>query len=724
MKKTWLLALLVGFSALSVSCTDDAGKSSSDDDITLPGVEDVTYALTCTNPSDCKLSLNQKESGIVFMQLNKTVDAGAPEAATGVNVSVAKEGSLFSLQGQTENSVVLVSDTTGMVALLITAGEQVGTDTLTYESGSETVKFPPVTVEVTVKEAQPDPDPDPDPDDKTTIDVTYSGTLTYGGEAAFDSGEVFLVEGKKCAEIAPTGLSASEIAKISASKLVASTDIDVLESAYDIEATELKNNAPTYAAVARVKSDGAFKAYGCIDDVTRDRNEFTIGLEDAFNDSSIDPGEETTLRYDGTYRLRSQFNALSLLPHAPKAEGQTVVLFKDMLAGDWIEFALDFLSNPEKEITSIISEQLLPLLLQGDWLKKLLTSAGLNMLTPELIQYCFESFGVNKIIEDLLKELTGQLSWWDTATSAVSMVNDLATNFTLDGSFVINSPSLDENEKISGIGHSYDSLLYNNAAFDKCYIGSDSGEKTKDGKQICAIPLSQLNTSASVRGTFTATFSGEYTLADVKDGKDAADVSPHALQLAYGKLIYEVLMQTVPLFIKPENGAPAPESLGRVLEYYIGYGLTTLWNKDEAHADNQITSSYCAAIGDYVLKLLEEKGASIYEVVNDFGAASITLACDQGVKALDKLINTQLEKLTVSNDKISFSSNDCKVFYTERSASATSTVWELSSFGQAQQWGDDTDNRCKWNVSVTTNEGESAKQKTIEGKYWAERVPD
>ena len=86
--------------------------------------------------------------------------------------------------------------------------------------------------------------------------------------------------------------------------------------------------------------------------------------------------------------------------------------------------------------------------------------------------------------------------------------------------------------------------------------------------------------------------------------------------------------------------------------------------------------------------------------------------CDQGVKALDKLINTQLDKLTVSNEKVSFTSNDCIITYTP--SQSTPTVSALTSFGQKQVWGATTDNRCKWSVSV-------AEGKTVEGKFWAER---
>ena len=49
MKKTWLLALLVGFSALSVSCSDDAGDESNRGEQDQPQ-GDATYALTCVNP--------------------------------------------------------------------------------------------------------------------------------------------------------------------------------------------------------------------------------------------------------------------------------------------------------------------------------------------------------------------------------------------------------------------------------------------------------------------------------------------------------------------------------------------------------------------------------------------------------------------------------------------------------------------------------------------------
>lgn len=722
MKKTWLLALLVGFSALSVSCSDDAGDESNRGEQDQPQ-GDATYALTCVNP-DCKMSLEQGKTGIVIMKIAKTVGTEAPVAASGVNISVAKTDSLVKLQAQDSTSVELVSDTSGMVTLIVTAdAEKEGVEALTFASKTDGISFEPVKFEVTVVKAtvaEPD-NPNPGGDnpgqegEKKTVDVDYKGKLTYAGEIeAFSNGEVFLLEGKTCAQVAPTGMSASEIAKISASNAPsASADSDVLTHEYGIKVTEIEEDIKTYAAVARVKANDVFAAYGCTDGVMRDKADFTVALEDAFNDVTPEPTPETTVRYDGNYRLRSQFNALTLLPHADKVDGKPV-LFKDMLAGDWIEFALDFLSNPEKEITSIISDQLVPLLLQGDWLKKLLTQLGFggvaDSITPELIQTLINSFGINTIIENLLKELTGQLPWWGTATDAVKMVDDLATNFTLDGQFVINTADLDENGKIAGIGHSYDALLYNNAAFDKCYVGSDSNEKTTDGKTICRIPLASLDTNSSVRGTFTASFD-----APAATGAEPpkSDIASHTLQLAYGKLIYATLLQTIPMFIKPEDGAEVPNTLGRVLEYYIGYGLKTLWNKDEAHKDNLVTKSYCGGISEYVMKLLEEKAQSVHKIIAGVGGESLLTAfCGQGVAALDKLIDTQLDKLTVSNEKVSFTSQDCIITYTP--SQSTPTVSALTSFGQKQVWGATTDNRCTWRVSV-------ADGKYVDGKFWAER---
>lgn len=714
MKKTWLLALLVGFSALSVSCSDDAGDESNRGEQDQPQ-GDATYALTCVNP-DCKMSLEQGKTGIVIMKIAKTVGTEAPVAASGVNISVAKTDSLVKLQAQDSTSVELVSDTSGMVTLLVTAdAEKEGVEALTFASKTDGISFEPVKFEVTVVKATvAEPDKPGQDGKETTIDVEYKGKLTYAGEIEeFSNGEVFLLEGKTCAQVAPTGMSDTEIGDIKASELSAKADSDVLIHEYGIKVTEIEEDIKTYAAVARVKTNDVFAAYGCTDGVMRDNVEFTVALEDAFNDvTPPTPDPETTVRYDGNYRLRSQFNALTLLPHANKVDGKPV-LFKDMLAGDWIQFALDFLSNPEKEIMSIISDQLVPLLFQGDWLKKLLIQLKLesfaNIITPDFIQNLIESFGIDTIIENLLKELTGQLPWWGTATDAVEMVKDLATNFTLDGQFVINTVDLDENGKIAGIGHSYDALLYNNAAFDECYVGSPTNEKTADGKTICRIPLTSRDTNSSVRGTFTASFNKS---AETDPLPTKSDIASHTLQLAYGKLIYATLLQTIPMFIKPEDGE-VPKTLGRVLEYYIGYGLKTLWNKDEAHKDNPVTKSYCGGISEYVMKLLEEKAQSVHQILTKVGGEGLlTPLCGKGVEALDKLIDTQLDKLTVSNEKVSFTSQDCIITYTP--SQSTPTVSALTSFGQKQVWGATTDNRCTWRVSV-------ADGKYVDGKFWAER---
>ena len=167
------------------------------------------------------------------------------------------------------------------------------------------------------------------------------------------------------------------------------------------------------------------------------------------------------------------------------------------------------------------------------------------------------------------------------------------------------------------------------------------------------------------------------------------------------------------MFIKPEDGAEVPNTLGRVLEYYIGYGLKTLWNKDEAHKGNLVTKSYCGGISEYVMKLLEEKVQSVHQILTKVGGEVVLTAfCGQGVAALDKLIDTQLDKLTVSNEKVSFTSQDCIITYTP--SQSTPTVSALTSFGQKQVWGATTDNRCTWRVSV-------ADGKYVDGKFWAER---
>ena len=152
MKKTWLLALLVGFSALSVSCSDDAGDESNRGEQDQPQ-GDATYALTCVNP-DCKMSLEQGKTGIVIMKIAKTVGTEAPVAASGVNISVAKTDSLVKLQAQDSTSVELVSDTSGMVTLIVTAdAEKEGVEALTFASKTDGISFEPVKFEVTVVKA-------------------------------------------------------------------------------------------------------------------------------------------------------------------------------------------------------------------------------------------------------------------------------------------------------------------------------------------------------------------------------------------------------------------------------------------------------------------------------------------------------------------------------------------------------------------------------------------
>lgn len=724
MKKTWILALLVGFSAMSLSCSDDAGDKSKDE----PQEQTLTYALSCVSPSSCKLELEEGQQAVITVQLKSKDATGTEMAAANAAVSVVSDNAtLFSMQNQAGANLAMTTDTMGLTAVLIKAGDDAGTGKMTFSVTTEGITVDPLAVEIVVTK-KPEPEPEPTPTEK---DVAYTIKLAYVGDAEINSAEAFMVAGKTCAAYAPTGLTAEQVAAIAKTSLIDSKIDDPVNAEYKITTKETEE--VRYAVIARAKSGSAYIAYGCEDGVSQSNSTVTVDLDDVLlgpggdePDVPVIPDDpELTYNYSGKYTLRSQYNALSLLPHADKPESG-VVLFKDMEVGDWIEFSLDFLSVPEKEINSVLTDQLMPLLLNADWLKNLISKVvpGLeSILTPEMIQMLYQQFQIDKVITDLLKQLTGQVEWWGTATSIVKIINDLATNFTMEGSFYIATTELDANNKIAGIGHRYNSLIYNNGAFEKCVIGSKTEEHDADGNTLCRVSLAQLDAdSSSINGAFTAQFSNPAQNAPEK--MQSVDILTHSMQLNYGKLIYAALMEVVPQFIKPENGAPVPQTLAGILEYYVGYGLKELWNKD--NPEDPITSSSCTAVGDYVFKLANQKlPDSLKSILTMFGASAITLACTTGVNSLDKLINEQIEKLSVSSDKVTFSSNSCAIAFDDGVTMPSGNImYNLAVFGQEQAWGSSAkDNRCDWNISITTtNKDGEQKMNTIKGKYWAERI--
>lgn len=730
-KKFWLAAILVGLSGGFVSCSDDAGKEGEAEE------HQLSYSLVCVSPSTCALEIPANAKGLVTVQLKSSTQDGVENVVSDAVVVASSSSTLFTMQDVTESTLNLKTDASGMVAVLIGAGSEPGVGTIVF-STSESNVASPLTFTITVKEEKQE-DPIVEPDEPTK--ASYNVRMRYAGAQDLVVADAYLVPGRTCSEIAPSGLSAAEIKAIPVGEYGKVAIVDeggIGAVSIDIEIEEREETV--YAAVARAKASSAYSAYGCKDNVGGSVTSVVVDLDDAFVDpdnpdnpdnpdqpDQPDP-EDLGIGYNGSFYLRSSFNALTLLPHADVEEGK-ILMFKDMLAGDWIEFTLRFLSNPEKELPSILTEQLLPLLIEADWLQSLIEKAFpsmAGMITPEFVATLVKSLGLETVITNLLEELTGNLPWWDTATSVVKIVNDIATNFTLEGNIVIAS-TVPTNDVITGVGHSYHSLMYNTGGFETCFIGLDAGEVDADGNKICRIKLSELDPEgSSVKGAFSAKFEGptKFGSTDV-DIYQQVDISRHSLNLAYGRLIYAVLMDSLPMFIKPEDGTVVPSTLGGVLEYYVGLGLLALWNNAESHAENPITGSGCSAVGNYVMALLNEKVSSIGNILETIGGpALITSLCTTGVKSLDTMIENQLDKLSVSSDKVTFSSADCPVNYTMTSDKKTVG---LSYFGSEQVWGSSaSDKRCTWDMSITTGTDEdgSVKTNTIKGRFWAERTLD
>ena len=102
----------------------------------------------------------------------------------------------------------------------------------------------------------------------------------------------------------------------------------------------------------------------------------------------------------------------------------------------------------------------------------------------------------------------------------------------------------------------------------------------------------------------------------------------------------------------------------------------------------------------------------------------ITSICNTGVSAIDNLIDTQLDKLSVSSDAVTFSSEKCNVRYV---TDDHDTPTNIAYFGvEEHKWGSTVTEKdlCKWKVSITSKstdeEGnETSTVRVIDGKFWA-----
>ena len=611
----------------------------------------------------------------------------------------------------------------GKVTLRVQAGENAGNGTIVFTvDPSLNLTMAPgydsITCSVTVKEPaqivipdpiiDPEPEPEPDPVDEKK-DYDYTVEMTYGGSADLSMVEALVFVGKTCDELN----SELTLEKVGDLKGDAEKNASLLKKKVEdisLKFTFEETDAVDYAVVGRAVEGKEYVAAGCIDGMNRDNSDVIVVLTDLYEPPELD--------YSGKFALTSQFNALSLLPHAD-VEG--TVLFKDMLLGDWIQFALNFLSNPEEGIVNVIKEQVLPLLLNTDFIRNLIEKYLGITLTEESTEGLIDiidKLGLTKLIEDNLSALTGQLDWWSTATGAVEIVNNLATNFTLYGNFTSDNNKLNDQNILEGIQHNYSSLLYHNGNFTDCKLGKAFSKDAK-GKTICEVSISTLDKSHSVSGSFDATFS------EITDAAGLVQIHEHSLQLAYGKIIYAALVQILPKFIA--NMPNDTDSLGKIVAYFIGDLLVNLNNKKANDGEEGYTTIEgavgCDAIGKSLANLLKNVPA-IGNYIDLVGAATITSLCNTGIGALDGLIDTQLGKLSVSSEAVTFSSENCNVRYVTDDHDNPSNI---AYFGvDEHKWGSKVTEKdlCKWKVSITTKStdgdgNETSKVSVIDGKFWA-----
>ncbi|MCL2326173.1 MAG: hypothetical protein FWC40_06745 [Proteobacteria bacterium] len=707
-RKTWLVAALMCMASASfVACKDDAGSNIK--------IDADEYHLACAAPSNCELQLKEGQAGKVRIQFSSRKD-DMTNVVDKAALYVSTNSDLFTIQDGSSSTVTLVTNELGQAELNIVAKAEVEGEGQITVAVAEAYKADSIAFTIRVsKDGVIIVDP-------TEVDLDFKIKMTYEGGADLQSAEAMLFKSKSCADLVWSGMTSEEVANKISGAMSTTGFLDIPGTIemkdFALKAKEKESEALSYAVVGRAREGRTHVAYGCIDGLSRSQLMGTIELGDAQITEIIDPLDPVDVNYAGRYNLTSSFDALSLLPKAPGIAAGKLPPFSAMLVGDWISWTLDFLADPEGMLPNILTQQILPLLLEAQWFSSIVQSLipGLGgILTPEVVDMMLETFGIKQVLTDMLSQLTGQIEWWDDATSIVSIINQITKSFTLAGNFHIAAAEPNEAGMISGIGHNYDTLLYHNGSFQNCLIGSKYGNDNK-GALICSVALKTLSDSSStISGAYTAAFTG--CVDEV--GCSAATINSHSLQMAYGKLIYGVIMQVLPAIIQTE-GAGNIKSIGTLLEYYIGEGMVAYWNRT-ATGSNVITGKHsCSAIAAVLAKTLQNALGGAMGIIVTMFANEATLAplCTTGINAIDGMIDTQISKLTATSNAVAFSSSSpCQLHY--RNVSTTSRV--LASFGDTYVWGESTDKRCGWTMSIRINESTI---QSVQGKFFAVRQGD
>jgi len=728
---------------LSASALAFAGCNDS---TSVSDVEDnLQYHMVCSSPASCELTMETNQQGnvsVVLSSINlKDYSAGYVADA---NVQAQLTGTTVSIMDGSSTTANIKSNSAGIATLAISSGAVEGDSKISFTATD--FETEPALREFTIHVVKPQVVP-PTPTEKN---VNYSAIIAYyGPQEGFTYVEAFAVPNGNCSKLLTSEMTAKDVAALKPTQIIGSQNVSGDISGQKVSFEAVETTPVNYAVISRAKIGDEYAAYGCVNGLNAENFMVTVVLDDVFIETPVDPCEldpslpecQTTpvdpceadptlpecqepvdleYSYSGNFTLTSQFNALSLLPSA--SENGETPLFKDMLAGDWIQFVLNFLSHPEDELANVLTQQVLKPLSQAEWLTGLISKIpdigpviAVMLETMDLDQL-LEQFGIKQVISDYLKQLTGQISWWDEATGGVQIANELATNFTLYGKFTMSSADLGEDGKLAGNKHSYSSVLYHNGTFDKCLVGKDFGTDI-NGSKICEIPISTLDKDASsVTGTFTAKF------GEIAADKGTVDVLSHNLNLAYGKLIYAALLQIMPYVMNTGDGVKI-DSIGDILAYYIGLGAVALYNK--SNSDNPIEGvAGCDAVGKVLVQAITDKlagqDASAFATFLSFILQPGTVAglCSMGIGALDNMLDKQLDKLSVSSDKITFSTpadKACTVAF-----AGEPPYKKLAYFGMSDyKWGMDpkVDERCTWNVEIKAREG--VEPRKINGRFYA-----
>ena len=785
-KKLWFASLCCVAGLSFAACSNESGKYTEEEEnnqnqnaecetsykMTLSG------AVNCNDSGICKMTYEDGGMNSIMIALSATskesVDSNGNACPNGpaknVKVSISSDEAI-SINDDGNNTSMETNDSFGTAVFTVAPGEAENSAVITISTDKDHGSLSQ-SIFVTIP-TQVEPKPQ-------TVDLSIK--LAYSGNQALTSSDVLLFKDKTCAEILASSndpLTRGEVLGLqktaSNSKADYSSEVNGASFSFSYGVEEMEG--VTFAVVGRGAEGSAFVAYGCTDGLSADKTSVNVVLKDAmssqdehdllceskdcslvtkntdenylfcFTNGCIDEIPTVNGVYTGIYRLQSQFNALSLLPHSGTND------FTTMLAGDWIQWSLDLLAHPEQKVPAIVFDQLLPLILNAPWLTELLNKLGvgdgiLAFLSPDMINSLLDSFGVKKIIVDSLNQLLSQLTWWDTASSVITLVNEITTNFTLSGYLLINAEPNDSDMLVSNI-HSYDSLLYNTGKFD-CYFG-DSYGKDNNQDNICRVKLSTLDQSfgeshSEYVGSVYGSFKAELNDCDDDGICKSASIYSHSLQLAYGKLIYGVLMQFLPQLLESLGAGSAKEihSIGTLIEYYAGFGLVKAWNShatswNEDHAAeiesgeskplaliDETTTTSCNAIATAATKFV---GSWVASSLPSFAGvaetflqpALLTPLCSNGIAKLDALIDSKLSNITAGTDAVQFMTpNDkpCKINFGALEANGDRV---LESFGMTDYtWGQTTDNRCDWIMSIKT--ADENKTLKVEGKFFAPRV--